>query len=577
MSMFTRVFLLATAAVALLPGGAEAAITTELHTTILGGGLTPRDAGDVNGDGRGDVLVRLDDTPAWAVVLGAAEKGTVDVRTAGPRVLTIKAPPYSSWVEPVGDVNGDGRDDIGVGQISYTDQGNLPSYVVFGRGAGTVDPAALGTGGLVFTAAGFETQRLIPVGDVNGDGRADIGFLGRLPRKADGLQLDVAAVAFGRAAPGAIDAGRPGAGFLIGSSAAKGYDGATLASVGDVNRDGKADLLVDVSPGNRARTVLVYGRGADKAVIDVEKLGTDGVDIPGQASIINAWPGDLGDFNGDGLSDRRVEWPVVSGKDTITFSSRTAVLYDLVAPVSRGLTLLAPAPTVGTGATGTAGNLVGDDLNDLLVDSTYYPAITGRGISRYPTSVYHRSAVVPGTTATASVNVETASSVAHLDALPADQVSAFRLQRNPSGTRQLVTRRDTSGIYRIDSAAYIYDVVDRPGADATPPVVTRFGFDVPLVENDCGRTCPIWPGPAEAHLRPTVNEAATVELKITWSGNGQTVATGKAIVPAGQFPFSFSPIKDPPVLPAGRYTATLVATDLAGNKAAPVTATVTVR
>src|SRR5688500_10496828 len=47
--------------------------------------------------------------------------------------------------ESVGDVDGDGVDDVGVGLSSYDPGWGRPFHVIFGRKAGSPDPGGLGT------------------------------------------------------------------------------------------------------------------------------------------------------------------------------------------------------------------------------------------------------------------------------------------------------------------------------------------------------------------------------------------------------------------------------------------------
>ena len=106
--------------------------------------------------------------------IGAAQP-TIDLlsefhlRADGPVARSLG---YQIAVKNAGDVNGDGRPDVIVGFRGQD------AYVVFGRSSpGTVDLAALGTGGFRIDGAvevDGSVEDVAGAGDVNGDGLADL-------------------------------------------------------------------------------------------------------------------------------------------------------------------------------------------------------------------------------------------------------------------------------------------------------------------------------------------------------------------------------------------------------------------
>jgi len=195
-----------------------------------------RRAGDVNGDGREDLLVTLDGdsaAQAWrGVVFGQASDagGAVVLDGAdGRRALRILADAYagypgfepdlalaaSGWgpLLPLGDVNGDGLADFSVGSAPYLFEAQSPvAAVVFGRRDGHGGSFALsaldGANGFM---VGFPepltghsaAHVLAAAGDLDGDGYDDIFAID----DATGA----VGVVYGRAAfSGAQHAGTPG-------------------------------------------------------------------------------------------------------------------------------------------------------------------------------------------------------------------------------------------------------------------------------------------------------------------------------------------------------------------------------
>ena len=124
-------------------------------------GFSVSDAGDVNGDGRDDVIVGAygadnngrDHSGSTYVIYGSASPATIDLNVLGSeegfRIDGAASYDEAGWaVSDAGDVNGDGRDDVIVG-AHYADNNGSTSgsaYVIYGSASlATIDLRDLGS------------------------------------------------------------------------------------------------------------------------------------------------------------------------------------------------------------------------------------------------------------------------------------------------------------------------------------------------------------------------------------------------------------------------------------------------
>jgi len=364
---------------------------------ILGGpyydaGFAVTSAGDVNGYGRGDILLSAPRhgvtcrTPVSGpcgyrapgvafVIYGKADEGTVDLAHLRPsQGFEIKGIPGGSGtgagtLAGLGDFAGDGFSAIAVSGMQYTASGlnyREGAYVIYGgRHPRNVDLQDLGTRGFRIDTQGGSSA-VAAVGDVNGDGRSDLMLSAGDPSHYEDFVL------FGRRYEGTISPGRAGAsGFAI--TGLNGY-GFSFAGVGDVNEDHRADVLAVrnlLGSTGGAEVDLVYG-SRSTSTVNLTHLGARGARIltgPAPAgSDLQLWGfTGLGDLNGDGRTDFVISsetWPMSSGGDflqgtvSILYGAQYTSPLSLANLGSAGYQLTGPLPSTNSGIA-TTGNELG--------------------------------------------------------------------------------------------------------------------------------------------------------------------------------------------------------------------------
>jgi hypothetical protein len=223
-------------------------------------------AGDFNGDGIADIAIGAPQSGVprrpgagvtFVVFGGATDSVNLDelngrgIRIGGEHAFAN----LGESLAPLGDSNGDGRDDllIGASQVSAPGRDYAgAAYVVLGRPSGDVDLRGpdgaayriLGPGGdgSGQARAGISVAA---IGDANGDGRRDmlIGAPGAGRRCS--AEEGAAYVVYTPPAPAPLDLGALGeAGYAIRGELWDANAGAAVAGAGDWDRDGRGDGVV---------------------------------------------------------------------------------------------------------------------------------------------------------------------------------------------------------------------------------------------------------------------------------------------------------------------------------------------
>jgi hypothetical protein len=222
-------------------------------------------------------------------------------------------------LSPAGDVNGDGFDDVIIGDSSSGGFAGA-AYVVFGKASGFpanfVDSNVDGSNGFKIAGnVGYFGGTVAGAGDVNGDGFDDL-IIGATGVHVNGYDSGAAYVVFGKASGfGAafdISSLNGSNGFEIDGAAALDSLSWSIASAGDINGDGFADVIVSAQPhtapfNSTGASYVVFGKASGfPSRINVAYLdGSSGFTITDQ--VAGDYSGNqlasAGDFNGDGFSD----------------------------------------------------------------------------------------------------------------------------------------------------------------------------------------------------------------------------------------------------------------------------------
>lgn len=357
--------------------GSAGGLQTSAATTMRPGEATPgysegygesvASAGDVNGDGYGDVVVGA---PNFAngqqgegrafVYLGSAS-GIVTSASWTGESGQVSAH-FGHSVASAGDTNGDGYGDLVVGAYEYDNGSSNEGRAYLYLGA----PSGLGTSPSWVAEPDEYTVRfgnaVASAGDVNGDGYGDVvvGAYNAVYGRAY-LYLGSAS---GLAAT---------ASWIVESDGVSSYFGQSVASAGDVNGDGFGDVVVGApyyvtGLGTVGRAFVYLGSAAGLATTPAWTAEADKHGASFGYSVASA-----GDVNGDGYGDVVVG---ASGYSNGSTSEGRAYTY---LGSAAGLTTSA-AWTVESDQAGailgnsvaSAGDVNDDGYGDVLIGAVYY-------------------------------------------------------------------------------------------------------------------------------------------------------------------------------------------------------------
>jgi hypothetical protein len=238
--------------------GASVAPIRDLNDDSLPEILVGATANDAAGENAGAAYV------VWGKADGArVDLGEVAAGRGGFKILgEPRGVPDSSGagfpVAAIGDLNGDGRDEILIGAPSEPDgQRTGAAYVVWGKADGalvSLGEVAAGRGGFKILGEAASdalggsglSYSLAAVGDLNGDGLPEVS-VGAHGNDAGGRDAGAAYVVWGKADGARVDLGEVAAGNggvkIVGEDADD-LAGFHVAAAGDLDGDGRDEILV---------------------------------------------------------------------------------------------------------------------------------------------------------------------------------------------------------------------------------------------------------------------------------------------------------------------------------------------
>ncbi|SDU32533.1 FG-GAP repeat protein [Nitrosomonas ureae] len=360
------------------------------------GGFSISSAGDMNGDGFDDMAISTFFEKYYEgsyVVFGKSsgfDPSMNLIELDGENGFRVNVATNDSSVEGIGDINGDGFDDVVVIEEARDNYyGNVVvnnAYIVLGKASGfssRLDLSGLdGSNGFRLdegTEHEFLGVSISGAGDVNGDGFDDF-VIGNHAADPNGNSSGSTYVVFGNSSGfnatlslSDLDGSN---GFRLDGVTAGDGSGGSVSGVGDINGDGLDDVMIGAGGADpngylSGSSYVVFGKAAGfDAVMNLAVLdGQNGFRLNGaEGGDITSSVRTAGDVNGDGLNDA-----LVSGRNSgsyVVFGKATGFdaaieLSDLDG--SNGFHVSEAGLVISVSS---AGDVNGDGFDDLIIGNS---------------------------------------------------------------------------------------------------------------------------------------------------------------------------------------------------------------